>query len=209
MTWLLRLFISPAISPFDQKVIQANNKDTIKALHYWPFVGESIFTSGFPTQKTIIAESMSRLWCHHEKFIMNCSTHTWCLVTVEHTHLEIQATHMKGGKIWQSLKYTSQKSSTNIFCQVHTGERGWYSLQLFLYQNVSLDQSHTFCNQIKLPTAVTKPHKTMENILNQIDIFSGSVICYVSRQVPWILTKTWIYMKNKRNLLTFICKIHR
>ena len=94
------------------------------------------------------------------------------------------------------------------FCHVHTGEGGWYSLQLFLYQHVSFGPIHTFCNQIKLPTAVTKPQKTMENILNQIDISSGSVKCYVSCQVSWILTKTWIYMKNKSNLMTFICKIH-
>ena len=46
---------------FVQQLVQVNNKENIKAQHYWPFV-EGIV--GFPSQRDSISESISMPQCH-------------------------------------------------------------------------------------------------------------------------------------------------
>ena len=46
-----------------QPLAKANNKESIKAPHYWPLSGE--YTSGFPAQRASNMASVSLSWCHH------------------------------------------------------------------------------------------------------------------------------------------------
>ena len=55
VTWALRRPISQATRLFDQEVIQANGKETIKALHY----------RLSPRTQTRNAECVPMVWCHH------------------------------------------------------------------------------------------------------------------------------------------------
>ena len=50
-------------SPETQLFVQANNKEYIKTLHYWPFV--------IPSQRASNAKSVSISWHHHELLLHN------------------------------------------------------------------------------------------------------------------------------------------
>ena len=65
ITWALYCLISLANLLFVQKLLQANSKDTIKALLYWPVVLIIHSNPWILAQRDTKAERVSMLWCHH------------------------------------------------------------------------------------------------------------------------------------------------
>ena len=57
---------SPASRLFNQPFIQAQIKDTIKALRHRPLCGNSPVTGEFPAQMASNAGKSSRWWRHHD-----------------------------------------------------------------------------------------------------------------------------------------------
>ena len=77
----IKVYHFPGHRQFVQKFIQAYNKETIKALHYWAFVLWICYqNSGFLVQKASNAESVFMLWGHHVYILpsnLQYKSHLW------------------------------------------------------------------------------------------------------------------------------------